>query len=133
LPTVDHNYLSNPIDLELHARHVRYIETIAQTSPYKSLLKPDGRRNDPLSYFNGSLEKAKAYVKATSDTNYHSVGTLAMAPKEMGGVVDGEFRVHGVDQLRVVDASVFPVIPQSNTQSLVYVVAERAADLIKHG
>jgi choline dehydrogenase-like flavoprotein len=132
-PTVDHNYLSNPIDLELHARHVRYIEEIAQTSPLKSLLKPDGRRNDPLSYFNGSLEKVMAYVKATSDTNYHSVGTLAMAPKEKGGVVDGNFRVYGVGRLRVVDASVFPIIPQSNTQSLVYVIAERAADLIKRG
>lgn len=132
-PTVDHNYLSNPIDLELHARHVRYIEEIAQASPLKSLLKPDGRRNDPLSYLDGSLEKAMAYVKATSDTNYHSVGTLAMAPKEKGGVVDGSFRVYDVGQLRVVDASVFPIIPQSNTQSLVYVIAERAADLIKRG
>ncbi|PVI00599.1 GMC oxidoreductase [Periconia macrospinosa] len=132
-PTVDHNYLSNPVDLELHARHVRYIETIAQTEPFMSLLKPGGRRNDPLSYFEGSLDKAKAYVRATSDTNYHSVGTLAMAPKDMGGVIDGCFRVYGVDQLRVVDASVFPLIPQSNTQSLVYVIAERAADLIKRG
>ncbi|PVH94397.1 GMC oxidoreductase [Periconia macrospinosa] len=130
-PIVDHNYLSNPIDLELHARHVRYIEEIARTHPFAEIIKPNGRRLDPIAYLDGSLEKAKAYVKAASDTNYHSVGTLAMAPREKGGVVNARFQVYGVSNLRVVDASVFPLIPQSNTQSLVYVVAERAADLIK--
>jgi choline dehydrogenase-like flavoprotein len=130
-PTIDHKYLSNPVDLELHARHVRYIETIARTGPLASFLKPNGRRNDPLAFINGSLEKAKAYVKAASTTNWHSIGTLAMAPKEKGGVVDAELKLYGVAGLRVADASVFPFIPQSNTQSLVYAVAERAADLIK--
>ncbi|KAF2008747.1 GMC oxidoreductase [Aaosphaeria arxii CBS 175.79] len=130
-PVIDHKYLSNPIDLELHARHVRYIEDIAQTGPLSSFLKPDGRRNDPLAFIDGSLEKAKTYVKAASDTNWHSVGTLAMAPKNKGGVVDTDLRVYGVSGLRVVDASVIPLMPQSNTQSLVYSIAERAADLIR--
>ncbi len=132
-PTIDHKYLSNPIDLDLHARHVRYIETIARTNPLASFLKPNGRRNDPLAFIDGSLDKAKAYVKAASTTNWHSVGTVAMAPKEKGGVVDAKLKVYGVEGLRVVDASVFPLVPQSNTQSLVYAVAERAADLIKQG
>jgi choline dehydrogenase-like flavoprotein len=70
-------------------------------------------------------------VKAASTTNWHSVGTLAMAPREKGGVVDTELRVHGVLGLRVVDASVLPLVPQSNTQSLIYAIAERAAELIK--
>jgi choline dehydrogenase-like flavoprotein len=130
-PMIDHKYLSNPIDLELHSRHVRYIETIARTEPLASFLKQDGRRNDDLAFINGSLEKAKEYVKAASSTYWHSVGTVAMAPKEKGGVVDAKLRVYGVEGLRVVDASVFPLIPQSNTQALVYAVAERAADLIK--
>jgi choline dehydrogenase-like flavoprotein len=129
-PTIDHKYLSNPIDLDLHSRHVRYIETIAQANPLASFLKQNGRRNDPLAFINGSLDKAKAYAKAASSTNWHSVGTVAMAPKEKGGVVDARLKVYGVGGLRVVDASVFPLIPQSNTQSLVYAVAERAADLI---
>ncbi|PVH91506.1 GMC oxidoreductase, partial [Periconia macrospinosa] len=73
------------------------------------------------------------YAKAASNTNWHSVGTLAMAPQENGGVVDTSLRVYGVSGLRVVDASIFPLVPQSNTQSLVYAVAERAADLIKQG
>ncbi|KAF1951061.1 glucose-methanol-choline oxidoreductase [Byssothecium circinans] len=132
-PTIDHKYLSNSVDLDLHARHVRFIEKIAQGGPLASFLKPNGRRNDPLAFIDGNLDKAKAYVKAASTTNWHSVGTLAMAPKEMGGVVDVDFKVHDVSGLRVVDASVFPLVPQSNTQSLVYAVAERASDIIKKG
>jgi choline dehydrogenase-like flavoprotein len=130
LPAVDHRYLTNAIDLELHARHARYLETIAATAPLSSILKPGGKRNDERSVFNGSLEKATEYVKLASTTNWHSVGTCAMAPREKGGVVGSDLRVHGVKGLRVVDASVIPLIPQSNTQSLVYVIAERASELI---
>ena len=131
-PTLDHRYLSSPIDLELHARNIRYLENIAAAAPFATILKPNGRRNDPRSKFEGedSLQKAKEYVKLASSTNYHSVGTCAMAPQDKGGVVDHNLRVYGVKGLRVVDASVFPLVPQSNTQSLVYVVAERASELI---
>lgn len=54
-----------------------------------------------------------------------------MRPKEAGGVVDPRLRVYGVGNLRVVDASVFPLEPAGNIQSTVYAVAERAADIIK--
>jgi len=129
-PTVDHRYLTNAIDVELHARHVRYLETIAGAEPFSSIIKPDGKRNDNRAFFEGSLDKATEFAKLASTTFWHSVGTCAMAPREKGGVVDSNLRVHGVAGLRVVDASVFPLIPQSNTQSLVYAVAERASELI---
>ena len=54
-----------------------------------------------------------------------------MMPREDGGVVDDRLRVHGTKNLRVVDASVIPIIPRGNIQSSVYMVAERAADIIK--
>ena len=130
-PTIDHAYLSHPLDVELQARHVRYLEKIAATEPLKSLLKPNGRRNHETAFINNDLAKAKEYLKLAGTTNFHSVGTCAMAPKESGGVVDPDLRVYGVENLRVVDASVFPMVPQSNTQSLVYAVAERAADIIR--
>ena len=53
-----------------------------------------------------------------------------MLPREEGGVVDKRLRVYGVKGLRVVDASIFPMVPRGNIQSSVYAVAERAADLI---
>jgi choline dehydrogenase-like flavoprotein len=54
-----------------------------------------------------------------------------MLPKDKGGVVDSKLKVYGVENLRIVDASVFPLLPRANMQSLVYAVAERAADWIK--
>ena len=54
-----------------------------------------------------------------------------MLPKEKGGVVDERLRVYGTKKLRIIDASVMPLIPRANIQSSVYAVAERAADLIK--
>jgi choline dehydrogenase-like flavoprotein len=47
------------------------------------------------------------------------------------GVVDSDLKVHGVDSLRVIDASVFPVIPDCRIQNDVYMVAEKGADMIK--
>lgn len=99
-PSIDNRYLSNPVDLKLHVRHVRYFEKIAQTQPIASFLKEGGRRNDPLAFIDGSLEKAKDYVKATSTTNWHFVGTAAMAPKENGGIVDARLKVYGMEGLR---------------------------------
>ena len=119
------------LDLELHARHIRYLQTLAATEPLASLLKPDGKRQHPAACVGDDLEKAKEWARMSSATNYHSAGTCAMAPKEKGGVVDHKLRVHGVKGLRVVDASIFPLEPQSNTMTLVYMVAERASDLIK--
>lgn len=54
-----------------------------------------------------------------------------MMPREMGGVVDQDLRVYGLKNVRVVDASVFPMVPRGNIQTSVYAVAERAADTIK--
>jgi len=133
LPTVDPAYFSQPLDVELQARHLRTVETIVAAPPFSALLKPGGKRNDPATIMNGDLEKAKALARSGSGTNWHSCGTCAMAPRDKGGVVDASLRVYGVKGLRIVDASVFPFIPQSNTQTLVYAVAERASDIIKGG
>ena len=61
---------------------------------------------------------------------YHPVGTAALGPKDQGGVVGSDLKVHGVERLRVVDASVMPLIPGTHTSSTVYAVAEKAADII---
>ncbi|KAF2463956.1 glucose-methanol-choline oxidoreductase-like protein [Lindgomyces ingoldianus] len=130
-PAIDHQYLSNPIDMELHSRHVRYLGTIAASAPMASLLKPNGRRQHESAFLNADLDKAKELVKVGSTTKWHSAGPCAMAPRDKGGVVDENLHVYGAKNLRVVDASVFPLVPQRNTRSLVYAVAERASDIIK--
>ena len=131
LSIINPKYLSHPLDVEILARHVRYLEIIAATEPLASFLKPNGRRNAPGAYAIGEPEAAKDYIRSASVSNWHCVGTCAMLPRDKGGVVNERLIVHGTKNLRVVDASIMPMIPQANTQSTVYAVAERAADLIK--
>ena len=129
-PQIDPKYLSHPLDLEILARHLCYIETLVETEPLFSLLKPNGKRNAPKAYVK-SVDAAKEYAQLASISNWHCVGTCAMLPREKGGVVDERLIAYGTKNLRVVDASLMPIISQADTQSTVYAVAERAADLIK--
>lgn len=129
-PHIDPRYLSHPLDLELLARHVQFLERLARSPPLSDHLKPNGKRNHPTAHVE-DLAAAKDYVRTTALSTYHPAGTCAMLPRNEGGVVDNRLIVYGTANLRVVDASVMPLIPRSNLQSTVYAVAERAADLIK--
>jgi choline dehydrogenase len=72
----------------------------------------------------------RAHLARRSQTLYHPVGTCAMGTGP-AAVVDAELHVHGVEALRVVDASVMPAVPRGNTNAPTIAVAERAADLIR--
>ncbi|KAJ3839267.1 alcohol oxidase [Lentinula raphanica] len=77
-------------------------------------------------------EELDEYINENAATENHPVGTAAMSPKGATyGVVDPDLRIKGLAGLRIVDASVFPRFPAAHTQVPVYIVAERAADLIK--
>ena len=66
-----------------------------------------------------------------SQTGFHPCGTARLSQSISQGVVDPKLRVHGVQGLRVIDESVFPVIPDSRIQNAVYMVAEKGADIVK--
>ncbi|MBS1870431.1 MAG: FAD-dependent oxidoreductase [Actinobacteria bacterium] len=72
-----------------------------------------------------SEEALRAHARRTTFAIYHPVGTCAI-----GSVVDEQLRVNGLERLRVVDASVMPVVPRGNTNAPTIAIAERAADLI---
>jgi choline dehydrogenase len=69
------------------------------------------------------------FVRRNVELLYHPSGTCRMGGED--AVLDPELRVRGVDGLRVVDASVFPIVPGGNTNAPTIMVAERAADLVK--
>ncbi|KAJ6465135.1 pyranose dehydrogenase [Mycena vulgaris] len=73
-----------------------------------------------------------AYIRSTALPSYHLVGSAAMSARNAGyGVVDPDLRVKGVAGVRVIDASVLPILPGAHTQAATYAVAERGADLVK--
>ena len=129
-PAVDPRYLSHPLDAEILARHLQWIPTLATTKPLADYIKPSGV-TIPRDLNVSTLEAAKEHLKKNIVTFNHPCGSCAMMSRELGGVVDDRLRVYGVRNLRVVDASVFPMIPNGTIQSTVYAVAEKAADIIK--
>jgi choline dehydrogenase-like flavoprotein len=70
-----------------------------------------------------------ALVRDTHSAFYHGVGTCRMGVDERSSVVDALGRVHGISGLRIVDASIAPVVPRTNTHLLVTAMAERAFEI----
>jgi choline dehydrogenase-like flavoprotein len=129
-PVWDPAYNTNPLDMEILARAVQFVEKIVDPStPFGSLLQPSGKRIPNVD--GHDLEGGKEIVRQAQVSIFHPTGSCAMLPREQGGVVDNRLRVHGIKGLRVVDASIFPLEPSGNIQGTVYAVAERAADILK--
>ncbi|THH03799.1 hypothetical protein EW145_g5999 [Phellinidium pouzarii] len=131
-PIIDPNYLATQHDIDVFVRGVQLALRIARTEPLFSLL--DKTETDPFldqALHERSPLDIEAVIRDRVDTLYHPTSTARMAPLEAGGVVDAYLRVHGVEGLRVVDASIFPTINSGHTTAPVYAVAEKAADIIK--
>ncbi|EGC43458.1 glucose-methanol-choline oxidoreductase [Histoplasma capsulatum var. duboisii H88] len=129
--TIDPRYFSHPLDIEILAQNLLDVERLHENEALtKYLKKPNGRRNHSDSFLT-DVESAKKYLRDTVTTAYHFSGTASMLPEDQGGVVNENLVVHGTLNLRVCDASIFPVIPPANLMATVYAVAERAADIIK--
>src|SRR5262249_31620726 len=79
-----------------------------------------------------SDEEIAGFIRRTAETLYHPVGTCKMG-NDGQAVVDAQLRVHGVEGLRVVDASVMPTIVTGHTNAPAIMIAEKAADLIMGG
>jgi choline dehydrogenase-like flavoprotein len=125
-PAVLFNYYRNPFDLEVHACHLLVLQNLARNSAFAPMIKPNGARWPSKL----DLNSAKRYLQETATTNYHPCGTCSMIPEKDGGVVDARLRVYGTANLRVVDATIFPIIPRGNIISTLYAVAEKGADMI---
>lgn len=126
-PVINPNYLSNEHDLEAVTQAIKYCRKIATTEPMRSIWESE---YEPGLDNVQTDEQWKDYVRRTALSIYHPVGTCSMLPKEDGGVVDSRLKVYGVDNLRVVDASIMPLLISAHIQTAVYGIAEVAADLI---
>ncbi|QMW48092.1 hypothetical protein G4B11_011610 [Aspergillus flavus] len=130
-PIIDPGYLSNPLDLEVMARHMLRIKELAESPQLGELLEQPLKFRDPDADFQGDLDAARKYARDNLVSMWHFAGTCSMLPREKDGVVDSHLKVYGIEGLRVVDSSAIPLISTANLQATVYAFAERAADLIK--
>jgi choline dehydrogenase len=127
-PVIRANYLSDPggEDLKAVTWGLKLCRKIAAAKAFDRYrgdeIMPGAQVQDE--------EGWAAHVRAEGTTIYHPVGTCKMGSDRMA-VVDDELRVHGVKNLRVVDASIMPLIVRGNTNAPVIMVAEKAADLIR--
>lgn len=124
-PEINLNYFDDPYDLDLAVKAYRIVEKIYEASAFK-LVK--GRPLRPSKKLEEDVEVTK-WLKEHVDTVYHPVGTCKMGNDELA-VVDDRLFVHGIQNLRVVDASIMPTITRGNTNAPTIMIAEKAADMI---
>ncbi|KAI1157575.1 GMC oxidoreductase [Nemania serpens] len=127
-PVVDYRALTNPVDLDIMVEIIRFTKRYYFETRLRDLaprqVQPPTSVDEP--------EELKKFLRQNVNPSYfHPVGTCAMMPRELGGVVDERLKVYGVRNLRVVDASIMPVLVGANTCQTTYAIAEKAADLIK--
>lgn len=122
-PAITPNYLSDPIDQDVVIAGLKWARKImAQPAITKYLVQV----GDP---FGDTRESMLGYAAVAGATLYHAVGTCKMGHDPMA-VVDPQLRVHGIDGLRVVDASIMPRITSGNTNAPSIMIGEKGADMI---
>jgi choline dehydrogenase-like flavoprotein len=125
-PIIDPRYLSSATDRAAHIVLSKYLRKIANTAPLKDVWTAEF---EPGASVQTDVQW-EAWSKASVSTFYHPVGSCAMLPEKDGGVVSPELMVYGTKGLRVVDASVIPLLVSGHIQTAVYGIAERASELI---
>jgi choline dehydrogenase-like flavoprotein len=125
-PAIDPGYLTDASDLATLIAGAKLSREIMKTPPLAAYEHKElwGIR-DGMSDMDW-----ERIIRARADTIYHPVGTCKMGVDDLA-VVDPECRVHGMQGLRVVDASVMPTVTSGNTNAPTIMIAERVADLIK--
>ncbi|KAL5113210.1 hypothetical protein ACEQ8H_008917 [Pleosporales sp. CAS-2024a] len=125
-PVIDPNIFALQFDVDMVAAVARKEQEAYSTSPLSQFVVP----TVPVPA-NATDSQWSAYVRANATITMHVVGSCAMLPLELGGVVDSSLKVYGTSNVRVVDASVIPIELTGHTTGPLYAVAEKAADMIK--
>ncbi len=132
-PLIQPNFLAQPEDMDRLVWGVRKAMDITHDPDFDGIRGPGAQPGHPNP--DSDDEAIKAYIRLNMATLYHPVGTCAMGPNPQDAttpaVVDARLRVHQIQGLRVVDASIMPKIIRGNPQNPTIMIAEKAADIIK--
>ncbi|KAL4963454.1 GMC family oxidoreductase [Aspergillus stella-maris] len=129
MPAVNYRSFSNPLDLKMFVQALRFNADILPSTPALHAIGAIVQSPTPGS----SDAELVEFIRESAFPSFsHPTGTCAMLKLEDGGCIDSQLRLYGSGgRIRVVDASIMPVVPSTHTQSTVYAVAEKAADIIK--
>jgi choline dehydrogenase len=121
-PAIRYNYLATENDRRVMVEGLKIARRIARTPPLADCIAEEVLPGPRVQ----SDDEWLAFCREVGDTVFHPTSTCAI-----GSVVDDHLRVKGMQNLRVVDASVMPSVPSGNINAAVIAVAEKAADLVK--
>ncbi|KNZ52178.1 hypothetical protein VP01_365g2 [Puccinia sorghi] len=127
-PLIDPGWLTDPVDQAIAVEAFKRTREFFSAQAMQPILAGQEYIPGPSCE---SDEEILDWIKKNLMTVWHASCTCSMRTKDQGGVLDSHFRVYGVKNLRVVDASAFPMLPPGHPQSTVYMIAERASSLIK--
>ena len=125
-PKINPNYLSTEHDIQEMIEGFHFLRGMAKTPALGKIIESEISPGESIQSESQIVED----IKDRSVTVFHPTGTCMMGPDPRSSVVDQSLRVHQIQNLRVVDASVFPTIISGNTNGPVIMVAEKAADTI---
>jgi choline dehydrogenase len=126
-PVIRANYLTDPHDVQTFVTGVRLVRRFGESHAYEAL-RAEEIEPGPQAISDRDLER---FARHKADTIYHAAGSCRMGPASDGtAVVDAELRVHGIDGLRVADASIMPMIVDAPTHAACVMIGEKAAALI---
>ena len=125
-PRIDPNFLGERDDVDRLVQGFKVLRTILSQAP---LARRGGREVDVLAAAQTDAQ-IEQFLRTYADTVYHPVGSCRMGNTAMD-VVDAQLRVHGMQGLRVVDASIMPQVVSGNTNAPTVMIAEKAVDMIR--
>jgi len=125
-PKIKPNYLSTDEDVKTLLAGVKYLRQLAQTPALKEIIIDEMRPGMSCQTDEQLIDDIRGYAW----TCFHPSSTCRMGPDPKDNVVNHELKVHGIQQLRVADASIFPFVVSGNTNAAAIMVGEKAADMI---
>lgn len=125
-PVIDPHYMVHPADLTMLREGVKLARSIGMTEPMSSFVTGEQTPGADIA----SDEDLDAFLLDDFHTEFHPSCSCSMMPLDKGGVVDAHLKVHGIDNVRVVDSSVFPIEFAAHMMAPTYGLAEKAAEII---
>ena len=125
-PSIKFNFLSHDLDKRVLIDAVKIMRNIVEAKPMDLIRDFEHSPGASVS----TDDEIEQYIRETAETGFHPSGTCRMGPGS-NSVVNDELKIHGLNGIRVADASIFPTIPSGNTNAACIMVGEKVSELIK--